>query len=159
MRSRQWFPQLLGLVLISSVAMAGNSNVEQGHVIYVEFCASCHGSLAEGDGPMARALLSPPSNLRLLSERYGNPLPEDEIARFIDGRANVKAHGPRDMPVWGEAAWANAEGKGSQSQVRSWVAKVVAYLQSLQKSEQNASSKLEIPPYLTRRSYLMVARQ
>ncbi len=31
----------------------------------------------------------------------GNPLSEDQVARYIDGRAEVKAHGPRGMPVWG----------------------------------------------------------
>ncbi len=23
----------------------------------------------------------------------------------MDGRADIKAHGPRDMPVWGEEMW------------------------------------------------------
>jgi hypothetical protein len=91
-----------------------------------------------GDGLGARALSTPPANLRLLSERYGNPLPADQIARYIDGRADVKAHGPRDMPVWGEEAW-KYDGKGSKGRARGWVSKVVAYLQSIQKPVQQAS--------------------
>jgi hypothetical protein len=50
---------------------------------------------------VAPALTTPPANLRRLSKRFGNPLPEDQVARFIDGRVEVKAYGPRDMPVWG----------------------------------------------------------
>ncbi|MGO9056872.1 MAG: c-type cytochrome [Candidatus Binataceae bacterium] len=130
---------LVGLLLIGSAGMAETAKVEQGHILYMAFCASCHGTTGEGDGPAAAALSTRPSNLRLLSARYGNPLPEDQIAQFIDGRVDVKAHGPRDMPVWGETAWANPEGSKGQSRVKSWVAKVVAYLQSIQKSEQNAS--------------------
>jgi hypothetical protein len=50
---------------------------------------------------LAPALTTPPANLRRLSKRFRNPLPEDQVARFIDGRVEVKAYGSRDMPVWG----------------------------------------------------------
>src|SRR5208337_1720856 len=112
---------LFGLLVVGSMAMARTAetdDVAQGRALYLQYCASCHGRYAEGKGPVAAALSTPPANLRLLSERYGNPLPEDQIARFIDGRADVKAHGPRDMPVWGEKVWQNPEGQGSQSQVK-----------------------------------------
>jgi len=29
-------------------------------------------------------------------------LPADRIARWVDGREDVGAHGTREMPVWGE---------------------------------------------------------
>jgi mono/diheme cytochrome c family protein len=96
---------MLGLLVVGSIATAmaaGTDDVAQGRFLYLQYCASCHGRYADGKGPVVPALSTPPANLRLLSERYGNPLPEDQIARFIDGRADVKAHGPRDMPVWGE---------------------------------------------------------
>jgi len=133
---------LFGLLVVGSMAMARTAetdDVAQGRALYLQYCASCHGRYAEGKGPVAAALSTPPANLRLLSERYGNPLPEDQIARFIDGRADVKAHGPRDMPVWGEKVWQNPEGQGSQSQVKERIAKLVAYLQSIQKAAQSAS--------------------
>jgi len=135
---KQSFVLLFGLLLIGSAAMAQTNSIDQGHVLYEALCASCHGTTGEGDGPAAAALSTRPSNLQLLSARYGNPLPEDQIARFIDGRVDVKAHGPRDMPVWGETAWAKPQGTSGPSQVKSWVAKVVAYLQSIQKREQSA---------------------
>jgi hypothetical protein len=77
--------------------------------------------------------------LRLVSDRYGNPLPEDQIARFIDGRADVKAHGPRDMPVWGERFY--LETQGSEREVKHRIAKLVAYLQSIQTPNRQASRK------------------
>src|SRR5208283_6105234 len=106
---------LSGLLLVASTAAA--DQVERGRLLYMRNCASCHGVKGDGRGPVAVLLKTPPADLRLLGERYGNPLPEDQIARFIDGRADVKAHGPRDMPVWGDKVWQNPEGQGSPSQV------------------------------------------
>ncbi len=133
---------LLGLLVARSVSLAraaGADDVAQGRALYLQYCASCHGRFGDGNGPMAPTLSTPPANLRLLGERYGNPLPEDQIARFIDGRADVKAHGPRDMPVWGEEVWQNPEGQGNQRQVKGRIAKLVAYLQSIQKVANTAS--------------------
>ncbi len=87
--------------MLDKAAYSEGDPVAQGRKLFVEYCASCHGMSGEGDGPVARALITPPANLRRLSERFGNPLPEEQVARYIDGRAEVKAHGPRDMPVWG----------------------------------------------------------
>src|SRR6202050_153540 len=67
---------LFGLLLIGAVATADENQVARGREIYTENCASCHGLSGEGDGPVARVLTTPPANLRLLSERYGNPLPD-----------------------------------------------------------------------------------
>lgn len=132
------FILILGLLLIGSFTTARADEVAEGKAIYQQYCASCHGIRGEGDGYMARALTIPPANLRLLSARYGNPLPEDQIARFIDGRADVRAHGPRDMPVWGERFYAET---GSERQVTNRIAKLVAYLQSIQTTIPSASRK------------------
>jgi mono/diheme cytochrome c family protein len=74
-------------LLILGIAAVVRADEAQGRMLYLRDCASCHGLMGEGDGPIARALSTPPANLRLLSDRYGNPLPEDQVARFIDGRA------------------------------------------------------------------------
>ncbi len=138
-KSKLWLIALFGLLLIGSAAFAETSAVDQGHVLYEALCASCHGTRGEGDGPVAPVISTRPSNLRLLSARYGSPLPVDQIAQFIDGRVDVKAHGPRDMPVWGKTAWAKPEGTSASRPVKSWVAKVVAYLESIQNREHHAS--------------------
>src|SRR5689334_21881150 len=97
--TKRWMVSFRGLLLIGTVTIAKADGVQQGRALYLENCAPCHGGSGQGDGPLARELTTPPGNLRTLAERYGNPLPEDQIGRFIDGRADVKAHGPRDMPV------------------------------------------------------------
>jgi len=129
---------LAGLLLvIASAAQA--SEIASSRAFYLEFCATCHGLTGEGDGPLAQALTTPPPNLRRLSERYGNPLPDDQIARFIDGRADVKAHGPRDMPVWGMRF--DFEAQGNQRLIKTVSARLVAYLRSIQIGETTASSR------------------
>jgi mono/diheme cytochrome c family protein len=133
---RKWAAALAGLLLVfGTAASAGADDVAQGRQMYLEYCGSCHGLTGEGDGPVARALSTPPANLRRLSERFGNPLPEDQVARFIDGRTEVKAHGPRDMPVWGARFYAETH---NESEVRARIAKLVAYLQSIQTAERHA---------------------
>jgi len=127
---------LLLLFLVEAAAAAGADDVAQGRAIYLRHCASCHGRNGEGNGPMARALTTPPTNLRLLSDLYGNPLEEDKVARAIDGRVEVKAHGPREMPVWGERFYAET---GSELRVQGRIAKLVAYLQSIQTGRRSAS--------------------
>jgi hypothetical protein len=79
---QNWITPFLGLMLLASAAASGHTDdVALGRQIYLERCASCHGLTGEGDGPVARALTTPPANLRRLSERFGNPLPEDQVAR------------------------------------------------------------------------------
>lgn len=132
---------LFGLIVVGSPAMAraaGTDDLAQGRALYLQHCAPCHGRSADGNGPVAPCLSMPPADLRFLWEKYGNPLPEDQIARFIDGRADVKAHGPRDMPVWGEQVWQNPKGHRGRIKFRQPVAQLIAYLQSIQKVGQTA---------------------
>ena len=121
------------------LAFADSKQVTRGRALYLECCVSCHGIAGEGDGPVARSLTTPPANLRRLAERFGNPLPEDQVARYIDGRAEVKAHGPRDMPVWGTRFYYKSG--GNERVVRRWIAQLVAYLQSIQSPIRHASLK------------------
>ena len=130
---------LVALLTASNSALAGSRHVGRGRALYLQYCASCHGPSAEGDGPAASALSVPPANLRRLAERFGNPLPEDQVARYIDGRATVKAHGPRDMPVWGTRFYYKSG--GDERRARQWIAELVAYLQSIQTPIRNASLK------------------
>jgi len=72
-----------------------------GAALYRVHCASCHGETGEGNGPVAASLSPPPADLTRLAERNAGEFPESEVLGTIDGRYEVGAHGPRDMPVWG----------------------------------------------------------
>ncbi len=138
MMKRGIFP-LLGVVLLCAASVCRADQIAEGKKLYMRNCAACHGVKADGNGPAAPALNPKASDLRFLTTRYGNPLPQDQIARFLDGRADVIAHGPRDMPVWGEKVWEFPEGQGNPRQVTPRIAALIAYLQSIQEIKRNAS--------------------
>lgn len=69
---------------------------------YVNSCAACHGMDAKGTGPLRTSLNKPPSDLTLLTQKNGGVFPTQHVQQVIDGRAEVKSHGSREMPVWGE---------------------------------------------------------
>lgn len=151
MRSMKGLSFALGMLSIVWVGgLATADEVTQGKALFMQYCASCHGPNGAGDGPLASSLSTPPANLRVLSLRFGNPLPQDVIARFIDGRADVKAHGPRDMPVWGEKFY--AESNGDEAEVKGRIAKLVAFLQSIQTGARTASINPEWAASMTARN-------
>jgi hypothetical protein len=57
----------------------------------------------------------------------------DRIAKLIDGREIVKAHGPRSMPVWGEQLGGSGKtGAAAEAAVRRRIESLVAYLATIQ---------------------------
>ena len=93
----------IGLSLFAAIAAGCSLTPTQplGERTFQTHCASCHGPLAEGDGPIASTLTVPVPNLRMLSQRNGGAFPTDAVASYIDGRSYPAAHGTREMPVWG----------------------------------------------------------
>jgi mono/diheme cytochrome c family protein len=71
---------------------------------YDMHCAQCHGLSGKGDGPFARRRRSGavPANLTELSNKNGGAFPFTRVYQTIDGRLRIKAHGPADMPIWGQ---------------------------------------------------------
>jgi mono/diheme cytochrome c family protein len=68
---------------------------------YDTHCAVCHGSKGKGDGPYPGTGETRPADLTTLARRNGGVFPFARVYEFIDGRQIVKAHGTRDMPIWG----------------------------------------------------------
>jgi mono/diheme cytochrome c family protein len=79
------------------------SRASAGKDLFATYCASCHGKGAGGDGPVAASLLTKPKDLTQIAERNDGVFDAATVARFIDGRARVAEHGPKDMPVWGRS--------------------------------------------------------
>ena len=72
-----------------------------GEVLYLRYCASCHGEEGTGNGPVASTLRQSPADLTTLARRTGGRFDDAHVMAVIDGRRAVVAHGPREMPVWG----------------------------------------------------------
>ena len=73
-----------------------------GEVIYMRYCAACHGKALKGDGPVASGLNKKPIDLTQLAKKNNGLFPFDKVAAMIDGRQSTRMHGTPDMPVWGE---------------------------------------------------------
>ncbi len=74
------------------------------------YCATCHGTSATGDGPLAAMLRKRPANLTLLARGSGGVFSAPMVLQIIDGRKPVAGHGGGDMPVWGDAFGRSADG-------------------------------------------------
>jgi hypothetical protein len=64
-------------------------------------CAVCHGVAGRGDGPYAGIIDTRIADLGTLARRNGGVFPFARVYELIDGTQGVKAHGTRDMPIWG----------------------------------------------------------
>ena len=108
--------------------------VSTGAGLYAQYCASCHGVAARGDGPTAASLRTPPSDLTRLSARWGSPLDQEALAAFIDGRDAPRAHGAPDMPVWGERLYVGerTESPTREAARRGTILLILEYLDTLQ---------------------------
>ena len=93
-------------LLFSGVTLADTDReklIERGKNAYLIFCSNCHGPDATGNGPIAQLLTVPPTDLTLLKREGMEEFPFEEVYFGIDGRKDVKAHGYKQMPVWGDA--------------------------------------------------------
>lgn len=106
---------------------------DRGRQAYGIYCASCHGRAAEGDGPMAELLKVQPPDLTRISQRNGGAFPRDRVTASIDGRFEVRSHGPSTMPVWGLSFQQAGRDFDQEPDVQEKIKDLVAYLESIQK--------------------------
>jgi mono/diheme cytochrome c family protein len=90
---------LLPISLNGSVSAA---EIDQGQKLYLKYCSSCHGKDGRGNGPVTPYLKIKVPDLTLLKKKNNGIYPLDYVMSTIDGRRAVRAHGDRQMPVWGE---------------------------------------------------------
>jgi mono/diheme cytochrome c family protein len=91
---------LMALALTLGAGAATAQDTALGQALYLDHCATCHGTGAEGDGPMTALLRVAPPDLTELAAAEGGVFPLERVVRRIDGRDEVLAHGG-PMPVFG----------------------------------------------------------
>jgi len=102
-----------------------------GAEVFRTYCATCHGTSARGDGPLASSMKQKPANLTEIAKRNGGLFPTDVVFRTIDGRKPVKGHGGPDMPVWGDA-FSKSREAGDTERVKAVIDSLVGFLESIQ---------------------------
>lgn len=120
--------------LAAPAAGAADFSLYSGAELYHRFCESCHGSAAQGDGPVSRSLAVAVPDLTRIALRHGGQYPDNWVYRVIDGRESMLSHGPRDMPVWGVELWREqgADVRAGEK-TRDATARLVEYLRGLQR--------------------------
>jgi len=110
----------VGAALIAIAGVAGAAGKgDFGKREYESNCMVCHGKLGNGDGPYAGMVSDNQggADITTLSKKNGGVFPILKVTETIDGRHLVKAHGPRDMPIWGTDYLARAANRMTYSEV------------------------------------------
>ena len=133
-------------VTLEATTVSGNGTaatpaigVDLGRSDFMRYCAACHGVSAKGDGTIAEFLTLKAADLTALRKKSAGQFPRERITEVIDGRAEVKVHGPRDMPVWGdwflhEAGMNDAAKANGEDVVNARIKALVDYIETIQQN-------------------------
>lgn len=137
-------------VVVALIGLPGFQahSMDLGEFEFLNSCAQCHGRDAKGGGPMEKYMTVTAPDLTTLAKNNNGVFPVKSVYEFIDGSADVGAHG-REMPVWGMRYTADAfqaiddpsadfpfhpldPKAGHQSYVRERILSLIDYLARLQ---------------------------
>lgn len=124
------------LVATAFGASVAAQSVDEGRQIFRDYCVTCHGMEARGDGPMTLALTITPPDLTRLSTDNDGVFPVSRVVARIDGRMPILGHGG-PMPIFGdlfdgESGALDSE-TGAPILTSAAMVSVVAYLESFQR--------------------------
>ena len=110
--------------------------VAAGKKEYIRSCALCHGDSGKGDGPYATLLIVKTANLTLLQKQNNGVFPTRAVYRAIDGSEDIKFHGPRTMPLWGDRfdheSMLFVDSRFTKTFVRGRIFELILYLEEIQ---------------------------
>ena len=92
---------LVFAILAPMVPVAQAQDAAQGGEVFMQYCATCHGVEARGDGPMNSVLVIQPTDLTQLAAENGGTFPTSRVVARIDGRDPLVSHGS-PMPIYGQ---------------------------------------------------------
>jgi mono/diheme cytochrome c family protein len=104
-------------------------STESGVHLYTQYCVACHGSDLKGTGPIPEPYRTPP-DLTTLARRHGGKFPDNYVSEVLRNGAILPAHGPAEMPVWGNEF--RATNQLNTAQVTARIRALGDYIRSLQ---------------------------
>ena len=128
-------------MMLATVACGPKAEIALGELtpterrdLYDRLCAACHGPDGHGDGPVAADLLVRPANLSTLAARNGGTFPREKVVNVLSGQRQIRAHGTREMPVWGQrlAPAENPAAVAAQLEQARMITALTDYVASLQ---------------------------
>ena len=127
----------MGVFALAAAGVALSAgDAQMGKKEYDAKCAICHGPSGKGDGPYVPQLKVGSSDITMLSKMNDGEFPTAKVFMVLDGRSEVQAHGPREMPIWGEVYLsegpANKTAKEREPFVNERLHALIAYLETLQ---------------------------
>jgi len=122
---------LLGIALPMGSAQASTDDFDKAG-LFLSSCAPCHGVTGMGGGPVAAALKDAVPPLATLKQRHSGVFPQEFVYDVIDGRAAIRAHGSRIMPVWGTSFSMLHQGDGAEATVKFLIDALIEHIKSLQ---------------------------
>jgi len=98
--------RLVTMIAVAAMSALAASTVaaqasKLGQREYRNSCAVCHGMSGKGEGAYAGLLEKRIPDLTLLQKNNAGVFPVTRVYETIDGSLMVKAHGTREMPIWG----------------------------------------------------------
>jgi len=105
-------------------------NPTDGKLMYSNYCAPCHGADGRGNGPVAGALKSQPTDLTTLTKTNNGKYPDAHVVAVLEFGSSLPAHGSAQMPVWGPLLGKMDTGRGQDTRLR--IANLSRYLHSIQ---------------------------
>ena len=126
----------VSLVAFGGIILAGCTQVtpHPGRVTFQQYCATCHGADASGNGPLAGDLPIAPANLRYLRESNDGVFPTEHVMTTVYGYPGKDTFST--MPEFGplldgpKQIWVSAEGEEVMTPVA--LLDLVSYLETLQ---------------------------
>lgn len=113
-------------VVIPAQPTAANN----GHQMYTSYCAPCHGQDGKGNGPVAAAMKSQPTDLTQLMRNNHGKYPDTHVVAVLDFGSELSAHGSANMPVWGPIFGNMNRTHPQEKQLR--ISNLAHYLESIQ---------------------------
>ena len=110
--------------------------IDKGRAEFLESCSLCHGENAKGHGVFSTMLTVETADLTTLKKNNHGIFPYRNVYLTIDGRDEIKQHGPRHMPIWGDRfqsnSWFSVSDQHADTLVRGKIFEIILFLDSIQ---------------------------